>query len=111
MSFVHFDYHPVKKCKNPDTYGEICVKCNKCGRFTIKAICVNCKKRKDIAFSLIRIGWKTIQFYDGRFPVCPKCQKFFTTKELAEQLQEIIGCKRRNFKKRVNLTSNEGGKI
>jgi len=30
---IHIDYAPVKCCKNPDTYGVICVKCNKCGRF------------------------------------------------------------------------------
>ena len=23
----------AKNCKNPDSYGEICVRCNKCGRF------------------------------------------------------------------------------
>jgi hypothetical protein len=23
----------VENCKNPDSYGEICVLCNKCGRF------------------------------------------------------------------------------
>ena len=30
---MHFDYAPTKDCNNPDTYGEICVKCNQCGRF------------------------------------------------------------------------------
>ena len=24
---------PIKRCKNPMSYGEICVRCNKCGRF------------------------------------------------------------------------------
>ena len=33
MAFLHIDYPPTKDCKNPDTYGEICVKCNDCGRF------------------------------------------------------------------------------
>ena len=27
------DYQPVDECKNPDSYGEICVQCNQCGRF------------------------------------------------------------------------------
>lgn len=26
------DYAPCEKCTNPDTYGEICVKCGACGR-------------------------------------------------------------------------------
>jgi len=29
----HIDFTPVENCKNPDTYGYICVKCNDCGRF------------------------------------------------------------------------------
>ena len=27
------DIAVTDNCKNPDSYGEICVKCNKCGRF------------------------------------------------------------------------------
>ena len=27
------DIGVAKNCKNPDSYGEICVRCNKCGRF------------------------------------------------------------------------------
>ena len=30
---VFVDYRPIKGCKNPKSFGEICVKCNKCGRF------------------------------------------------------------------------------
>ena len=30
---IHIDYTAMKDCKNSDTYGEICVKCNKCHRF------------------------------------------------------------------------------
>jgi hypothetical protein len=30
---VHIDFGVDKKCINPDSYGEICVKCNCCGRF------------------------------------------------------------------------------
>ena len=31
MWFV--DYAPIEDCQNEDTYGEVCVQCNKCGRF------------------------------------------------------------------------------
>lgn len=27
------DIGALENCKNPDSFGEICVKCNKCGRF------------------------------------------------------------------------------
>lgn len=27
------DFAPTKGCNNPDSYGTICVQCNKCGRF------------------------------------------------------------------------------
>lgn len=31
---IHIDLQPIKGCKYPElTYGEICVKCNACGRF------------------------------------------------------------------------------
>jgi len=30
---AHIDYAPAPGCSNSDTYGEICVKCNQCGRF------------------------------------------------------------------------------
>lgn len=33
---VIIDYAPIKDCNNPNTYGEICVKCNKCGWFKKK---------------------------------------------------------------------------
>lgn len=31
---VFVDYTVTDECKNPDSYGTICVKCNECGRFT-----------------------------------------------------------------------------
>jgi len=72
-----FDYTPVKGCTNPDTYGEICVKCNKCGRFTRKYQCVNCGKSTKIAFVQPK-NWGAVEFYDKlRAPVCPDCKKFF----------------------------------
>ena len=37
------DIVPIKGCKNlVESYGEICVKCNKCGRFD--NYCCDCKK-------------------------------------------------------------------
>lgn len=30
---IHVDFAPVRECGNADAYGEICVKCNQCGRF------------------------------------------------------------------------------
>ena len=27
-----FDYRPADNCSNLDSYGEICVRCGKCGR-------------------------------------------------------------------------------
>lgn len=32
--FIHVDFGVTENCQNlEDSYGEICVKCNKCGRF------------------------------------------------------------------------------
>lgn len=33
---VHIDFGVDRKCINPDSYGEICVKCNCCGRFGVE---------------------------------------------------------------------------
>lgn len=34
---IHLDFAVTKDCKNPEeSYGEICVKCNRCGRFDKK---------------------------------------------------------------------------
>lgn len=27
------DFEPIEECVNPDSFGEICVHCNECGRF------------------------------------------------------------------------------
>ena len=60
------DFAPVKNCKSPElTYGEICVKCNKCGRLNQK--CLVCGK-------VIRPGYVVIEveLYDVfRAVVCP----------------------------------------
>ena len=32
--YIHITYAPIEDCKSEyQTYGEICIKCNKCGRF------------------------------------------------------------------------------
>ena len=30
---MHIDYSALDNCINPNSYGEICVQCNACGRF------------------------------------------------------------------------------
>lgn len=30
---MHFSMGVAPSCKNPDSYGTICVRCNQCGRF------------------------------------------------------------------------------
>ena len=39
---IHICYSVTKGCKNPDSYGEICVRCNQCGR--LNEYCFICKK-------------------------------------------------------------------
>lgn len=92
---IHLDFSPAKNCENPyDSYGVICVKCNKCGRFDKK--CINCETRtKKVSMDRI-VKWKLIQLYDGWFWVCPKCQKLFSEKEITE----VVPCKEKDFKKR-----------
>lgn len=44
---IHVDYSPVENCQSLElTYGEICVKCNKCGRFDKKKTMINSKEYK-----------------------------------------------------------------
>jgi hypothetical protein len=44
---VFIDYAVVSDCINPGSYGEICVKCNACGRF-------NKETQKECALNLYR---------------------------------------------------------
>ena len=42
---VHVDYAVIDGCKNlEESYGEICVQCNKCGRFS----CDKCRYQKKL---------------------------------------------------------------
>ena len=34
--YMHIDYAPIEDCKNDGSFGMICVKCNRCGRFDKK---------------------------------------------------------------------------
>ena len=71
---VHIDFAPVAECKNPDTYGIICVKCNDCQRFTKEYKCVNCGRAKKESFGLPKY-WVEVELYDKlHVPVCPDCK-------------------------------------
>ena len=38
---MHLDFTPLPECRRPeDTYGEVCIKCNECGRFEVTALAV-----------------------------------------------------------------------
>jgi len=78
---VHVDYAPVKNCKNIDSYGVICVKCNKCHRFNPDWHCPLCGKRTRAMRSIET--WKMAETFDVfRLPICPDCQHRFTDDEL-----------------------------
>lgn len=57
MNSGHISLVPVKDCKNIDTYGTICVKCNDCGRFNVE--CCICGKVLTPENGIINI-----EFYD-----------------------------------------------
>ena len=78
---LHLSFAPVKNCKNPDSYGKICVKCNKCHRFNPDWTCPLCGKRTRAMKSLET--WEAIEVFDVfRLPICPDCQHHFTDTEL-----------------------------
>lgn len=101
---IHFDYKPIKDCKHPEwTYGEICVKCNECGRFNIQLTCLNCgfvnetKSRYDFQ------DWGKVELYNGYFPICPRCRPLFKEEDeiLRPYENKIIGCNQKDFKRRT----------
>lgn len=99
------DIAPVQNCKNPDSYGMICVKCNKCGRFTVEYKCANCGRLKKSSFGLPEY-WAEVEFYDKfRAPLCPDCKPFFTKKELVADgySHSTISCNQVDFVKRQAL--------
>lgn len=96
------DYAPLAKCRNPDTCGMVCVRCNDCGRFTREFQCVNCGQRIKEDFGWPK-NWAAVEFYDKlRALICPACKKYFTKKELITNgySHSVIGCKLVDFIKR-----------
>ena len=98
MVTIHWDYPVAENCKNQlESYGEICVKCNKCHRFNPHWRCINCGKRTTAMRS--RQTWKAVELYDVfRAPICPNCQQYFTDAEMGigteigypDTIQEIL---------------------
>jgi len=67
---IHISFSPIKDCTNPDTYGEICVKCNDCGRFNVK--CCVCEEILKPGDDVIHI-----EFYDVFCDfACPEHEDF-----------------------------------
>jgi len=66
---------PTSDCKNPDTYGMICVCCGDCGRFI--QICCNCGKwgsRNPDTYN----EWGFVEFINVfSAPICPECRPLF----------------------------------
>ena len=96
------DCVPLSNCKNQmATYGEICVRCNKCHRFDL--YCLNCGKRTGAIGSYKT--WKFVELMDiFRIPVCPTCQKYFTPEEMALNREwwdrDVIPVYRKDFQRR-----------
>ena len=44
---MHFSIGVVENCKNPESYGTICVRCNLCGRFDVTEIGCKTEKQPD----------------------------------------------------------------
>ena len=102
MEAIHFDYKPMAGCKNPDSYGEICVKCNKCERFTYMFLCRNCLAEKESAF-IKPEKWGYVEFYNMlRAPICDKCLSLFTKEEIVTDgiSHQVISCKVADFETR-----------
>ena len=94
----------IKDCMNlKDSYGEICVRCNKCGRFDTTWKCVNCKlERKGKTYKLPR-GWRRVEFFDSfRESICTKCKRYFKAELIkpGEYSHKVISCKVANLKER-----------
>lgn len=103
---IHLDYGVSKNCKNPESYGEICVKCNKCHRFNPHWRCINCGKRTMSMKS--RQTWEAVELYDVfRAPICPDCQQYFTNAEkgigTVNAYPAVIREHLKDFKKRRKL--------
>lgn len=83
---IHISYIPIKDCRHPElTYGAICIKCGKCGRYDEKYRCVNCgftegKKPLDVYKN-----WGSIEFIDVfAAPICPRCKPLFKKEDRSQ---------------------------
>ena len=73
------DFAPIKECKNLDTFGIICVKCNQCGRFNDKK---NFRKTIEGIYQaepyckIHRVKLPFVRIENGvEIYYCPKCRK------------------------------------
>ena len=98
---IHIDYRPVPDCINPDSFGEICVKCNQCGRFTRGVVCLNCGREAEHILGVAwPPGWGEVELIDSfREPVCDRCVPFFSEEELAP-MPRVIWSYKKDFVRR-----------
>lgn len=80
---IHLDYSPIKGCRHSEwTFGEICVKCNECGRYDVDYKCVNCGYTKGKKSPSVYADWGEIEFIDVfTAPICPKCKPLFKNED------------------------------
>ena len=78
---MHIDFAPIEDCKRPElTYGELCIKCNECGRFDYGGVS-NPVRSEICLMSQFNPGippfWeypgKTASFLNGKWSRCDKC--------------------------------------
>lgn len=108
---VHIDFPPIEGCKHPEwTYGVLCVKCNDCGRFNREYKCINCGFKQTINPAKEPDNWGVIEFYDGKFNICPNCKPLFKAEDETQcdpwWSAETITGYRKDFKPRkANVSS------
>ena len=94
----------IDNCMNlKDSYGEICVLCNKCGRFNTTWRCTNCKTKRTGKTYKLPYGWRSVEFYDSlREPICTKCKRYFKDELINANSysNKVISCKVADFKER-----------
>lgn len=78
------DFAPVKACKNIDnTHGEVCVKCNECGRFKKTRMKISRKhgKQKRFCPSCMKETIQIVKLYNPDYPEdgevwqCTECKE------------------------------------
>lgn len=103
---IHLDYRPVPECTNPDSFGEVCVKCNECGRFTRNIKCLNCGQQAEHILGVTwPPGWEQVELYDSlQEPICPQCVPFFSEQERDPALPQVIRAYKADFQRREEDT-------